>query len=162
MVRKPWFSDPTMNSFQIIHFGCFPLADNAESELSMNLICFKTVFCFFCATAHPGLCLTEPCITVASAVLGAMDRSVDPCQDFYNFACGGWIKNNPLYEGKSRWGSFSNLWEHNMLVMKQLLGKDPLFECSSVFLVVFFFTPIFLACFFHWCDFIVFGQKTQQ
>uniref|UniRef100_A0AAX7SHT6 Endothelin-converting enzyme 1 n=1 Tax=Astatotilapia calliptera TaxID=8154 RepID=A0AAX7SHT6_ASTCA len=71
--------------------------------------------------AHPGLCLTEPCITVASAVLGAMDRSVDPCQDFYNFACGGWIKNNPLYEGKSRWGSFSNLWEHNMLVMKQLL-----------------------------------------
>uniref|UniRef100_A0AAX7VAH0 Endothelin-converting enzyme 1 n=1 Tax=Astatotilapia calliptera TaxID=8154 RepID=A0AAX7VAH0_ASTCA len=70
---------------------------------------------------HPGLCLTEPCITVASAVLGAMDRSVDPCQDFYNFACGGWIKNNPLYEGKSRWGSFSNLWEHNMLVMKQLL-----------------------------------------
>uniref|UniRef100_A0A669DAT3 Endothelin-converting enzyme 1 n=1 Tax=Oreochromis niloticus TaxID=8128 RepID=A0A669DAT3_ORENI len=55
------------------------------------------------------------------AVLGAMDRSVDPCQDFYNFACGGWIKNNPLYEGKSRWGSFSNLWEHNMLVMKQLL-----------------------------------------
>uniref|UniRef100_A0A669CKC3 Endothelin-converting enzyme 1 n=1 Tax=Oreochromis niloticus TaxID=8128 RepID=A0A669CKC3_ORENI len=71
--------------------------------------------------SHPGVCLTEPCITVASAVLGAMDRSVDPCQDFYNFACGGWIKNNPLYEGKSRWGSFSNLWEHNMLVMKQLL-----------------------------------------
>lgn len=46
MVRKPWFSNPTMN-FQIINFGCFPLADNAESELSINLICFKTVFCFF-------------------------------------------------------------------------------------------------------------------
>ena len=75
--------------------------------------------------AHPGLCLTEPCITVASAVMGALDRSVDPCHDFYNFACGGWVKNNPLPEGKSRWGPFSNLWEHNMLVMKHLLGKCP-------------------------------------
>uniref|UniRef100_A0A8D2ZJF1 Endothelin-converting enzyme 1 n=1 Tax=Scophthalmus maximus TaxID=52904 RepID=A0A8D2ZJF1_SCOMX len=71
--------------------------------------------------SHPGLCLTEPCITVASAVIGALDRSVDPCHDFYNFACGGWVKNNPLPEGKSRWGPFSNLWEHNMLVMKHLL-----------------------------------------
>uniref|UniRef100_A0A8C7N3L8 Endothelin-converting enzyme 1 n=1 Tax=Oncorhynchus kisutch TaxID=8019 RepID=A0A8C7N3L8_ONCKI len=71
--------------------------------------------------AHPGMCLTEPCITVASAVMGALDRSVDPCHDFYNFACGGWVRNNPLPEGKSRWGPFSNLWERNMAVMKHLL-----------------------------------------
>uniref|UniRef100_A0A8C7KGN0 Endothelin-converting enzyme 1 n=1 Tax=Oncorhynchus kisutch TaxID=8019 RepID=A0A8C7KGN0_ONCKI len=62
-----------------------------------------------------------PCITVASAVMGALDRSVDPCHDFYNFACGGWVRNNPLPEGKSRWGPFSNLWERNMAVMKHLL-----------------------------------------
>lgn len=80
--------------------------------------------------AHPGLCLTEPCITVASAVMGALDRSVDPCHDFYDFACGGWVKSNPLPEGKSRWGPFSNLWEHNMLVMKHLLGKS---LCLSAF-----------------------------
>uniref|UniRef100_A0A673ZY23 Endothelin-converting enzyme 1 n=1 Tax=Salmo trutta TaxID=8032 RepID=A0A673ZY23_SALTR len=71
--------------------------------------------------AHPGMCLTEPCITVASAVMGALDHSVDPCHDFYNFACGGWVRNNPLPEGKSRWGPFSNLWERNMAVMKHLL-----------------------------------------
>uniref|UniRef100_A0A8C7SW91 Endothelin-converting enzyme 1 n=1 Tax=Oncorhynchus mykiss TaxID=8022 RepID=A0A8C7SW91_ONCMY len=62
-----------------------------------------------------------PCITVASAVMGALDHSVDPCHDFYNFACGGWVRNNPLPEGKSRWGPFSNLWERNMAVMKHLL-----------------------------------------
>uniref|UniRef100_A0A8D3CLF7 Endothelin-converting enzyme 1 n=1 Tax=Scophthalmus maximus TaxID=52904 RepID=A0A8D3CLF7_SCOMX len=72
-----------------------------------------------------------PCITVASAVIGALDRSVDPCHDFYNFACGGWVKNNPLPEGKSRWGPFSNLWEHNMLVMKHLLGKTPVSESGA-------------------------------
>lgn len=36
------------------------------------------------------------------------------------------MKSNPLPEGKSRWGTFSNLWEQNMLVMKHLLGKSPL------------------------------------
>uniref|UniRef100_A0AAX7VEH2 Endothelin-converting enzyme 1 n=2 Tax=Astatotilapia calliptera TaxID=8154 RepID=A0AAX7VEH2_ASTCA len=108
--------------------SCWPSRTRMERRL-MCLVCILSVGLFvtlittgiFYKQTHPGLCLTEPCITVASAVLGAMDRSVDPCQDFYNFACGGWIKNNPLYEGKSRWGSFSNLWEHNMLVMKQLL-----------------------------------------
>lgn len=78
---------------------------------------------FVSSSAHPGVCLTEPCITVASAVMSALDRSVDPCHDFYSYACGGWMNNNPLPEGKSRWGSFSKLWERNMLVMKQLLGE---------------------------------------
>lgn len=69
------------------------------------------------------MCLSEPCVSVASTVLGALDRSVDPCQDFYNFACGGWMRKNPLPEGKSRWGPFSNLWEHNMAIMKNFLGN---------------------------------------
>uniref|UniRef100_A0A4W4G662 Endothelin-converting enzyme 1 n=1 Tax=Electrophorus electricus TaxID=8005 RepID=A0A4W4G662_ELEEL len=58
---------------------------------------------------------------VAAAVTGALDRSVDPCRDFYSFACGGWVKKNPLPEGKSRWDPFNNLWEHNMAIMKDLL-----------------------------------------
>uniref|UniRef100_A0A8C9SQU6 Endothelin-converting enzyme 1 n=1 Tax=Scleropages formosus TaxID=113540 RepID=A0A8C9SQU6_SCLFO len=73
---------------------------------------------------HPELCLSEACVTVASAVLGALDRSVDPCHDFYNFACGGWVKNNPLPDGKSRWGPFSSLWERNMATMKHLLENS--------------------------------------
>lgn len=88
-------------------------------------MCFFFFFLIITPAAHPGLCLTEPCITVASVVMGGLDQSVDPCKDFYNFACGGWMKNNPLPEGKSRWGTFSHLWEHNMLVMRHLLGKSP-------------------------------------
>lgn len=85
------------------------------------------LYTYIVLTAHPGMCLSEPCVSVASTVLGALDRSVDPCQDFYNFACGGWMRKNPLPEGKSRWGPFSNLWEHNMAIMKNLLGNICIF-----------------------------------
>uniref|UniRef100_A0A8C7W6J6 Endothelin-converting enzyme 1 n=1 Tax=Oncorhynchus mykiss TaxID=8022 RepID=A0A8C7W6J6_ONCMY len=90
------------------------------------LVCALSVALFFSLITvgifyKESVCRTEPCIIVASAVIGALDRSVDPCHDFYSFACGGWVRNNPLPEGKSRWGPFSNLWERNMAIMKHLL-----------------------------------------
>ncbi|XP_068170979.1 endothelin-converting enzyme 1 isoform X2 [Antennarius striatus] len=107
---------------------CWPDKTQRERRLlfllcvvSVGLFAFLITTGIFYKQSHPGLCLTEPCIAVASAVMGALDHSVDPCHNFYNFACGGWVKNNPLPEGKSRWGPFSNLWERNMLEMKHLL-----------------------------------------
>uniref|UniRef100_A0A673JVN8 Endothelin-converting enzyme 1 n=1 Tax=Sinocyclocheilus rhinocerous TaxID=307959 RepID=A0A673JVN8_9TELE len=89
------------------------------------------LYTYIVLTAHPGMCLSEPCVSVASTVLGALDRSVDPCQDFYNFACGGWVRKNPLPEGKSRWGPFSNLWEHNMAIMRNLLENTSMKSLSK-------------------------------
>ncbi|KAK4877932.1 hypothetical protein RN001_010438 [Aquatica leii] len=68
-------------------------------------------------------CLTKDCIEIASSILQAMDTTVDPCDDFYSYACNGWIKANPIPEGKSNWGTFMKLEQENQLIVKHILEK---------------------------------------
>ena len=45
--------------------------------------------------------------------VSAMDRSIDPCTDFYHYACGAWIKSNPIPPDQARWDVYSKLSEDN-------------------------------------------------
>ncbi|VDO99946.1 unnamed protein product [Soboliphyme baturini] len=40
--------------------------------------------------------MTTGCIKAAADLLTSLDNSVDPCDDFYEFACGNWVKNHPI------------------------------------------------------------------
>jgi len=52
-----------------------------------------------------------------------MDKSVKPGDDFYRYANGSWIKNNPVPADKSRWGSFSELAERNNYLIHSILDS---------------------------------------
>ena len=65
----------------------------------------------------------QPAANPVSLDLNALDKSADPCTDFYQYACGSWMKNNPIPADQSRWGRFSELEERNREVLHQILEE---------------------------------------
>ncbi len=66
----------------------------------------------------------EPVLPYSPSLdLTDMNRSVDPCQDFYTYSCGGWMKNNPIPPDQSAWGVYSKLYEDNLAFLRGILEQ---------------------------------------
>ncbi len=54
----------------------------------------------------------------------SMDKSADPCTDFYQFTCGGWMANNPIPPDQAAWSVYGKLEEENMRYLWGILEQD--------------------------------------
>ena len=52
-----------------------------------------------------------------------MDRTVDPCVDFYRYSCGNWIKNNPIPPDQPRWDVYAKLTDENQKLLWGVLQQ---------------------------------------
>lgn len=69
-------------------------------------------------------CQQESNKTGAGIDIANIDNTVKPTEDFYQFVNGNWLKNNPVPESESRWGSFNELYEKNTVKLKAILEES--------------------------------------
>jgi endothelin-converting enzyme/putative endopeptidase len=55
--------------------------------------------------------------------LTSLDKSVEPCVDFYHFACGGWQKNNPIPADQTSWSVYGKLYQDNLNFLRGILDE---------------------------------------
>ncbi len=72
--------------------------------------------------------------------LKAIDKSVSPCVDFYQYACGAWARNNPIPPEFASWGRFQELADRNQAELREVaedaasnVSRSPLDQKVGVF-----------------------------
>jgi putative endopeptidase len=63
----------------------------------------------------------QPSDRAKGVEIDALDRKADPCVDFYQFACGGWVAKNPLPPDRRSYGRFTELQDRNFAILRRIL-----------------------------------------
>jgi putative endopeptidase len=83
---------------------------------ALILFCLAVITLGSVALAQTAPAKSQPVLDVTS-----MDKSVDPCVDFFTYSCGTWIKKNPIPPDQTSWAVYSKLDDDNKVILREIL-----------------------------------------
>ncbi|VDL73866.1 unnamed protein product [Nippostrongylus brasiliensis] len=81
---------------------------------------------------EPAVCTTTGCVRAANNIINALNTSVNPCEDFYEFACGSWNEEHPIPDDMSAFGTFSFVREQVRQQLRVLLEQEVTSQSTSI------------------------------
>ena len=85
------------------------------------LLLMSTIWAFP-QSGSPRAAPTESSLPYSPSLdLTSMDRSVDPCENFYQYSCGGWQNKNPIPPDQTSWSVYGKLYQDNLQFLRGIL-----------------------------------------
>ncbi|KAK9239731.1 hypothetical protein V1525DRAFT_16115 [Lipomyces kononenkoae] len=70
------------------------------------------------------VCLTPECVTVAAGILADVDLTADPCDNFFQYTCGGWIAKHDLRADQGDYFTSTVMYEDSLRLSRQILEGE--------------------------------------
>jgi len=93
-------------------------------KMKLWCVCFLGFIAAGIAQGQTAPATPEPALPyIPSLDLASMDKTADPCVNFYQYSCGGWMKNNPIPADQTSWSVYGKLYQDNLQFLRGMLEQ---------------------------------------